>query len=142
MDAEVLMYRKFIEMAKLLNIVVLAVCKIMLAVLLLMPMPMPVWAADVTVAWNPSSDASVIGYRLYYWVDGGEMQTIDCGNVTQYGPITFPDNSRVVMVATAYSATDESDYSRKLIFTTWESGTVMLNRLKSKDGTKNVRIRQ
>lgn len=120
------------------EIVVLTLCKIMLAVLLLSPLQ--ALAADVTVAWNPSADASVTGYRLYYWVDGGEVETIDCGSVTHYGPITLDDNVRVIMVATAYSATAESDYSRKLIFTTWESGTVVLNRLKSKDGTKNARL--
>ncbi|MHC1726508.1 MAG: hypothetical protein AB9866_10940 [Syntrophobacteraceae bacterium] len=116
----------------------LAVCKIMLVVLLLMPVQS--WAADVSVAWNPSPDASVTGYRLYYWVDGGEMQTIDAGFVTSFGPITLADNARVVMVATAYSIAAESDYSRKLIFTTWESGTVILNKLRSGDGTKNARL--
>ncbi len=97
------------------------------------------FAADVTVAWNPPADTSAItGYKLYYWVDGVLADPVDVGLVYQSGTITFPDGVRIDMVATSYNDTDESNYSRKLIFDTTGSVWVM-GKAKNRDRSVNVR---
>lgn len=66
---------------------------------------------NVSLSWNPSPDAGVSGYRIYYGVDShkyGEM--IDVGNVTN-AVITVPDGpGTYYFAATSYDyAGNESD---------------------------------
>jgi len=75
-------------------------------------------AGTGTVAWNADADANVTDYKLYW---GTTTRTypnvINCGNVLQYGPITFTDNQWIYVAVTAVDPSlGESDYSMELVF--------------------------
>jgi len=68
-------------------------------------------AADVTLAWEPSS-SQVDGYRIYYGTtEGVYPDSIDVGNVTQYTVTGLQDDIRYYFVTRAYNADGESDDS-------------------------------
>jgi hypothetical protein len=71
-------------------------------------------AADVTLAWDANTDASVTGYKLYYGNSTRSYGTpINVGKVTQY-KITGISNTNLFWAVTAYSAIAESAYSVEL----------------------------
>lgn len=48
--------------------------------------PLAVYAESITLAWDPSPDADVTGYRIYYGTESRNytFPFVDAGNVTQY----------------------------------------------------------
>lgn len=43
------------------------------------------FADDAILSWDPSPDADIIGYKLYYGTDSGQYtESIDVGNTTSY----------------------------------------------------------
>ena len=75
-------------------------------------------AAQVTLAWDPNPDPSVIGYRVYYGtsrhyytavVDVGRQS--DCTLADLLPGVTY------FIAATAYSGTGESDFSGEIAYT-------------------------
>lgn len=72
----------------------------------------PAWGATVTLAWDPSPDANVAGYRIYFGTASRSYtDAVDVGNVTQ-ATVTVPTKGTYFFAATAYSGEgDESDYS-------------------------------
>ena len=79
-------------------------------------------AAQVRLAWDPSPDADVIGYRLYW---GTQSRTYfamtDVGNTTTASAGPLAGNTTYYFAVTAYNSSNlESDYSNEVVYTTPE----------------------
>lgn len=77
-------------------------------------------AAEVKLAWDPSPDASVTGYRVYW---GYQSRTyagsFDVGNVTTATVGSLGEGTTYYFAVTACAGTDlESDYSNEVEYTT------------------------
>ncbi|MCZ7636555.1 MAG: fibronectin type III domain-containing protein [Verrucomicrobia bacterium] len=76
-------------------------------------------AADVTLAWDPSPDATVVGYKLHW---GGVSRTytshLDVGNVMTATVPSLQAGTTYYFAATAYDGAGlESDYSNEVEYT-------------------------
>ena len=61
--------------------------------------------ARITLRWDPSPDASVVGYRLYYGpAFGNYTNSTRLGNVTNATLSNLPEGARLYFTATAYDA--------------------------------------
>ena len=61
--------------------------------------------ARITLAWNPSPDASVVGYRLYYGpAFANYTNSVRVGNVTNATLSGLPEGARLYFTATAVDA--------------------------------------
>lgn len=81
------------------------------------------FAQDITLAWNPSTDPNVVGYKVYYKADSTVMPFDGAGAVEGHSPITvgdkltttltgLPDGQVYYFAVTAYdSLGQESAYS-------------------------------
>ena len=90
--------------------------KPLLTILLAVLVSIPALAAQVPLAWNPSPDAGVAGYKIYY---GGASQTytnsVDVGNVTNAVIKGLTGGVTYYFAATAYySSGVESDFSNEV----------------------------
>lgn len=83
-----------------------------------------VYAASVTLAWNPSPDASVTGYRIYWGPSSGVYtNSVAVGNVSLTTLSGLRTNTFYVFAATAYDASGvESDFSNEVGYTTPNTG--------------------
>jgi hypothetical protein len=70
-------------------------------------------ATSLKLAWDPSPDTSVTGYRLYYGTSGGSYtNVVDAGNRTDYTVTGLDAGTTYYFAATAYTgAGDESTFS-------------------------------
>lgn len=94
-------------------------------------------AADVTLAWDASTDSRVTGYKLYYGTASGVYGTpVDVGKVTQFTLTGVAEGKNIFFAVTAYeSATNESAFSTELpcwtlIPTITGSGTITPSKAK------------
>src|SRR5262245_34877610 len=63
------------------------------------------FCAAVTLAWDASTDASTVGYRLHYGTSSGTYtSTVDVGNVTTATVSTLQAGTTYFFAATAYDA--------------------------------------
>ncbi|MCO5052448.1 MAG: Ig-like domain-containing protein [Verrucomicrobiae bacterium] len=76
-------------------------------------------AADVTLAWDASPDATVVGYRVYYGsVSGNYTNFIQVGNVTTAIVPNLRAGNRYYFAATANDSDDlESPFSNEVGYT-------------------------
>lgn len=75
-------------------------------------------AADITLAWDPSSSEDVEGYKLYYGNESGSYgQPVDVGNVLTYTITGLAPGNTWYFAATAYRGENESGFSNE-VFTT------------------------
>jgi len=74
------------------------------------------WAAQVQIAWNPSQDQEVSGYRVYHGTQSRTYSNIDDAkaNLT-YKISNVPDTAPYYIAVTAYSSDAESDFSEELV---------------------------
>jgi len=74
---------------------------------------------SVTLAWDPSPDSTVVGYRVYYGVASGNYtNSAAVGNVTNATVANLVDGVTYYFAATAYdSAGGESDFSNEATYT-------------------------
>jgi hypothetical protein len=77
-------------------------------------------AASLKLAWDPSPDTSVTGYRLYYGTSGvSYTNVVDTGNRTDYTVTGLDAGTTYYFAATAYTGTgDESTFSNEASFST------------------------
>jgi hypothetical protein len=77
-------------------------------------------AASIKLAWDPSPDTFVTGYRLYYGTSGGSYtNVVDAGNRTDYTVTGLNTGTTYYFAATAYTGTgDESTFSNETSYTT------------------------
>jgi hypothetical protein len=101
-----------------LSIIILPV--ILLILIQLIASVHEVSAANLKLAWDPSPDTSVAGYRLYYGTSGGSYTNIvDAGNRTDYNVTGLNAGTTYYFAATAYTGTgDESTFSNETFYTT------------------------
>lgn len=73
-------------------------------------------AASVTLAWNPSPDASVVGYKMYYGTNSGVYnQTNVLGNVTTCNITNLTEGVTYFFAAKAHDISGvESDFSNEV----------------------------
>jgi hypothetical protein len=93
--------------------------KLVVMVLLLVAMACAVIGATVTVAWDPSPDGTVTGYKLYYGV-GVRSYTnqLDVGSALQATDTNMTVGQTYHFAATAYNALGtESVFSDELTYT-------------------------
>ena len=76
-------------------------------------------AANVRLAWDPSPEPLVTGYRLYYGTSSGNYtNVIDAGNRTDYTVTGLAEGTTYYFAATAYTGTgDESTFSNVASYT-------------------------
>ena len=94
-------------------------------------------AADVTLAWDANTEPEVTGYKLY-WSTVNEIpftDSVDVQNVTQYTIPDLTEGTTYYFAATAYSATQESQYSDILAYVV-QPGRVIIRVL---DRPKSIR---
>jgi hypothetical protein len=74
--------------------------------------------AQVTLEWDPNSEADLAGYKLYYGLATGSYdQVVDVGNKTTYTLASLQPNTTYYIAATAYNSSGlESGYSNEVIF--------------------------
>lgn len=71
-------------------------------------------AADVTLAWDASTDSTVTGYKLYWGSSSRSYGTpVNVGKVLQYTVTGVPDTN-LFWAVTAYSVDSESAFSIEL----------------------------
>ena len=80
--------------------------------------PTPVFAADVTLAWNPNTEEDLAGYRIYYGTASGDYDhTLEVGNQTEYTVTGLEEGLLYYFAATAYDLSwNESDYSNEIVY--------------------------
>jgi len=74
-------------------------------------------AADVTLAWDASTDTRVTSYKLYYGTTSGVYGTpVDVGKVTQFKLTGIAEGVNVFFAVTAVASVEklESGYSTEL----------------------------
>jgi chitinase len=78
-----------------------------------------VFAAQVTLAWDPNSESDLAGYRIHYGTASGSYSVhIDVHNVTTYTVTGLTNGQTYYLAATAYdSAGNESGYSNQVNYT-------------------------
>ena len=65
-----------------------------------------VYAADVTLTWNPNRDDDLGGYRIHYGRAPGQYQTsVDAGNVLSYTLTDLQENTEYFFALSAYDQT-------------------------------------
>ena len=86
-------------------------------------------APSVTLAWNPSADPSVVGYRMHYGTSSGNYTTtLDLGNTTKVTLSNLTPGIPYFIVVTAYNASGaESKPTNEISATTSGSPTVVLS---------------
>jgi hypothetical protein len=78
--------------------------------------PMQACSAEITLGWNPNSEPSVTGYKLYYGESSRTYTVVtDVGNQTSYTCTELQEGTSYFFAVTAYDANNnESDYSVEL----------------------------
>ena len=76
-------------------------------------MELPVFAGNVTLAWNASTNPIVTGYNIYYWINGGvSTNKISVGNATSVTISNLVARALTILSATTYDASGvESPFS-------------------------------
>ena len=76
-------------------------------------MELPVFAGNVTLAWNASTNPIVTGYNIYYWINGGvSTNKISVGNATSVTISNLVARATYYFIATTYDASGvESPFS-------------------------------
>ena len=76
------------------------------------------YGAQVTLAWDPSTDPTISGYKLYWGTQSGQYALLtDVGNSTSVVVSSLEDGATYYFAATAYDGQgDESAYSNEISY--------------------------
>ena len=90
----------------------------LLAPVLFSPPPSKVFAAQVTLAWDASTDPNVAGYKIHYGTTSGNYPAVvDVGNKTSCTIANLSAGTAYYFAATGYdSSGQESGYSNEVVF--------------------------
>ncbi len=80
--------------------------------------PLLAQGAPLTLAWDPSADSIIAGYKVYYGTSTGSYQAvIDVGNSTTCTISDIQDGKTYYFAVTSYDATGiESGYSNEISY--------------------------
>lgn len=82
---------------------------------LLMLCVLPAMAGDVTLAWDPNTEADLAGYKLHYGnASRNYSTTLNVGNVTTYSLTSLPPGTYYFAVTAYNTAQLESAYSNEV----------------------------
>ena len=89
----------------------------LLLIVLLLLFSTALYAAQVTVAWQPNSESDLAGYKVYWGNASGVYDnSFDVGNVTNYMIKRLAEGTTVYIAGTAYDISgNESAYSIELV---------------------------
>ncbi|MFZ5875666.1 MAG: fibronectin type III domain-containing protein, partial [Nitrospirota bacterium] len=74
-----------------------------------------VWAGTAVLSWNPNSEPTLAGYRVYYGESRPYSQRLDVSNVTRYTVDGLVEGRTYYFAVTAYTALNsESVYSNEV----------------------------
>ena len=74
------------------------------------------YSAQVPIAWNPSTDPSIIGYKVYYGNQSGDYSSvIDVGASSSYTVTGLSASLAYYFAITAYTENAQSGFSPELI---------------------------
>lgn len=92
--------------------------KSILFTLLFLLFTTPLFAAQVTLSWNPNKESDLAGYKVYYGNPSRSYSTtVDVGNVTSYIVTGLIEGDTYFFAATAYDLTgNESGYSNEVSY--------------------------
>ncbi len=87
--------------------------------LLLILLPTALFAASVSVSWQPNTESDLAGYKIYYGGQTGSYSTtINVANVQQYSVTGLSEGSTYYFAVTAYDQSgNESSYSTEVPIT-------------------------
>ena len=87
------------------------------AFVLFSPPPSKVHAAQITLAWDASTDPNIAGYRVYYGTASGSYPTaVDVGNQTSCAIANLSGGMAYYFAATEYDKSgQESGYSNEVV---------------------------
>jgi VCBS repeat-containing protein len=93
---------------------------LLVALLAFLALSSPVHAAQVTLAWDTSTQSEVTGYKIYWGTSGGQYtSSVDVGSVTTHTVDGLNSGTTYYFVATCYTGTGaESGYSNQVSTTT------------------------
>ncbi len=92
------------------------------------PVTQNLFAAQVTLAWDPVTDSSLQGYRVHYGsASKNYTATINTGNATSYAITGLGDGVTYYFAITAYNASAESAFSNEVAYTTPQACTNSLS---------------
>jgi VCBS repeat-containing protein len=93
---------------------------LLVAVLALLAFSSAAHAAQVTLAWDPSTQPEVTGYKIYWGTSSGNYtSSVDAGNVNIYTLTGLNSGTTYYFVATCHTSTGaESGYSNQVSTTT------------------------
>jgi VCBS repeat-containing protein len=80
--------------------------------------PLGAYSAQVTLAWDATTDAGLAGYKVYYGASSGDYAAgTDVGNQTSYTVQGLQEGETYYFAATAYDDSgNESDYSDEVSY--------------------------
>ena len=85
--------------------------------MLMLVWPAAAGAQRVTLAWDASPSANVVGYRLYYGTNTGSYQYVTNTGLMLTQSVVLPQGGRWFFAATAYDRNGlESDFSSEVVF--------------------------
>ena len=91
----------------------------LLAGILLMLFGQNLFAAQLTLTWDPVSDSGLRGYKVYYGTASRKYtKPIDVKNVTSYQVTGLGDGTTYYFAVTAYNSSAESAFSDERTYTT------------------------
>ena len=85
--------------------------------MLVLPWATAAGAERLTLAWDPSPSADVVGYRLYYGTNSGSYRYVTNTGLMLTQSVVLPQGGRWFFAATAYDTNGlESDFSGEVVF--------------------------
>ena len=98
-----------------------------------------VLGANLSLGWDPSPDTQVVGYKVYYGVEGGSKRSVSVGKLTQASLSDLESGKTYEIYVTAYDAAGaESDPSNEVTYMVPETGLYRLAIAGFKDGYVEV----
>ena len=98
----------------------------LIALIVLLVSSATLYAASVSLSWQPNTEPDLAGYKIYYDTneDGDYLHVLDIGNHSDYTFTDLMDGETYRVSVTAYDLyNNESDFSPEITFTTPEAAS-------------------